>query len=186
MDCGIWSSIIGGLIAGILAIAAVFLTLQGQRQHDNDRQQEIIRGVLQAIYEELNEIYNQLNSLPVIACWEDLTSGEFDYYRHVFPISQDYPIIYRSNANLIGQIKNSNLRREIVKIYKSLDVLMETYQLNNRLINEYEETKNTGTAKLILSVHRQLMAVAPRLLYTQDLFKKSVKKLLDMLKKELT
>ena len=40
-------------------------------------------------------------------------------------LTQDYFTIYHSNANLIGQVPNSKLRRRIVKIYTSLKVLID-------------------------------------------------------------
>ena len=55
-------SVIGGLIVGVCAIAGVYKTLQGQNRRDRDRQQEMIQGVLQAIYEELHAMWEQYNA----------------------------------------------------------------------------------------------------------------------------
>ena len=152
-------------------------TLEGQERRDKDRQQEIIQGVLQAIYEELNAIYNQLNSVSF--------DEEYSVHYDAFAVTQDYSIIYRSNANLIGQIKNSDLRRGVVKTYKTLDVLMEVYKTNNRLLLQWQEAGNTGKRGLAITFHSKLQDIGPELRETHNSSKKSTKEVLDLIEREL-
>ena len=177
---------ISGLIVGIFALIGVFLSHMVQNRRDKDRQQEIIQGVQQAIYEELNSLYEELNSLSIEYSWKEFEEKKVTFYYNVFPISQNYSIIYSSNANLIGQIKNSDLRREIVKTYNLLETLMETYRENNKVVNQYTEALNTGKTQLTSSLYLQLGTIAPGLRHTHKLFRESTENLLKMLEEDLS
>ena len=185
MGCQLWVSVISGLIAGGFAIAAVYWTLRGQRQRDKDRQQEIIQGVKHAMYEELKEIYNQLDSLAIENSWKEFDEKKYLYYNTICTFSEDYSIIFRSNANLIGQIESLDLRREIVRNYKALDILMQEYKKNNSLLNQRKIASKTGQQELASELYFELQIVASGLRELHNSSKKSIKKLLDMLKKEL-
>ena len=180
------AAVIGGIITAYSSRQGVRETLQGQEQRDKERQQEIIQGVLQAIYEELNAIYNEFNSPSIKHSWKEFEEKKVTFYYNVLPVSQNYSIIYSSNANLIGQIKNSDLQREIVKTYNLLEVLMETYRENNKVVNQYTEALNTGKTQLTSSLYLQLGTIAPGLRYTHKLFSKSTEDLLKMLEEELS
>ena len=171
---------ISGLIVGIFALVGVFLSHIAQNRRDKKRQKEIIQGVLQALYEELNAIYNQLNSRSEeYSSAEKLGEGEVDdpIYYDPFTVTQDYSIIYRSNANLIGQIKSSDLRRGIVKTYKALDVLMDIHKTNNRLLVQWQEAGNTGKRGLAITLFSQLRDITPELRQTHNLSMKLTKEL---------
>lgn len=179
------SSVIGAVIGGSFAIAAVVITLWFQNRHAKKRQQEVIQGALHAIYAELNEIYKQLDSPSVEGPWEDYERGLFPHYNSTCTFSKDYSIIFRSNANLVGQIKSLNIRSEIVKMYKALDILMDAYKLNNKLMAQRLKADNMGQTELASELYIQLQVLAPSLREVHKFFKKSVEKLLDMLMKEL-
>ena len=176
---------ISGLIVGIFALLGVFLSHMAQSQRDKKRQKEIIQGVLHAIYEELDSIHEELNSASIEHSWREFEEKKITFYFSVFPVPQNYSIIYSSNANLIGQIKNSDLRREIVKTYNLLETLMETYRENNKVVNQYTEALNTGKSQLTSSLCLQLETIAPGLRHTHKLFRKSTEGLFKMLEEEL-
>lgn len=179
-------TVISGLIVGIFALVGVFLSHMAQNRRDKKRQKEIIQGVLQALYEELNAIYNQLNSRSEEYSMEKIDEVKDPYYYDAFTVAQDYSIIYRSNANLIGQIKSSDLRREIVKTYKALDVLMEVYKTNNRLIIQWQEAGNTGNRGLATTLFSQIRDITPELREMHNLSMKLTKELLNLLERELS
>ena len=171
-------------IGGGLALLGVVTTLLVQNHRNKKRQQEIIQGALHAIYEELNEIYNQLDSWSVEDPWKDFEKGLFPHYNSTCTFSKDYSIIFRSNANLIGQIESLNIRREIVKMYKALDVLMDAYKQNNKLMAQRLKADNMGQTELASALHIQLQVLAPSLREVHKFSKESINKLLDMLIKE--
>lgn len=184
MDCGIWPSVISGLLGGGLALLGVYFTLKGHRQRDKDRQEEIIRGVLQAIYEELKAMYDLLDSSAVELSWKAFENGSRPYYNFAFIFSKDYSIVFRSNANLIGQIKNSNIRHEIVKVYKVLDVIMGEYEKNTELLVRYIKADKTGQRELASELYKQLRDFAPELREMHEFSKKSIRNFLYMLEEE--
>lgn len=180
-------AIIGGLIVGIFALAGVFLTHIVQNRRDKKRQQEIIQGVLYAIYEELNGIYEQLNSPEVkSACEKYENPGKklFDFH---YPVPLDYLIIYRANANLIGEINEPpELRRKIVSTYMLLQTLMEKYRTNNALSAQYKETKNRGEPDSYnMELYMQFAEASQTLQESRKSFMTSTEELFYMLRKKL-
>jgi len=184
MDCGIWPSVISGLVGGGLALLGVYFTLKDHRQRDKDRQEDIIRGVLQAIYEELKAMYDLLDSSAVELSWKAFENGPHPYYNFAFIFSKDYSIVFRSNANLIGQIKNSDIRHEIVKIYKVLDVIMGEYAKNGELLDQYTKASKTGQGELASELCRQLRDFAPELQKMHKFSKKSIRECLHVLEEK--
>ena len=180
--------VISGLIVGVFAILGVFLTHTVQNRRDKKRQREIIQGVLQAVYDELSILYMHFNSPIVESSWKRFKYEEEErkFFDSVLPVSQDHLITYRSNANLIGQIKDPDLRRKIVQTYMILQVLLESYIINNKLLNQYAEAESKKEVELVAGLDRHLQAIAPMLEKWHNLFKELTEKLLEMLKKELS
>ncbi len=174
--------VVSALIAGFFTISAVFITFRRQEKRDKGRRQEIIRGVLKAICEELNTIYYQLNSSKIEDAWKKFENGTEQFFWCNFPVPQDYLIIYRSNANLIGQIeKPSYLQCEIVNNYMLLQSLMERYKTNNIFLSQYEEAGDEEKTELFSS---RLKEIAPILQKEHNSFKESAKNLFKTLKEE--
>jgi hypothetical protein len=94
--------------------------------------------VIQAIYAELislAEIYRN----EFLEEWEKFSSGEtFSTY---YPITQDYFTVYNSNAFLIGQIPDDELRAAIVKAYVLAKGLIDSHLMNNRLLDDYGQAR---------------------------------------------
>lgn len=181
------ASLIGGLIAGVFAIWAVSKTLKGQEQRDKDCQEEVIQGVLQAIYEELNTIYEQLNSPEIEDEWKKYENAGKKLFQVYYPVPLDCLIIYRANANLIGQINEPpQLRRRIVSNYMLLQTLMERYRRNNALLVQYQKTKDRGEPDSYNEgLFMQFLITSSMLQKEHKLFKTSTKELFGMLRERL-
>ena len=196
----------------------MYLTLQGQRQQDKGRQKEIIRGVLQAIYEELDSFWEQLNEEVdfywEIFDWEMFGQRKIKHFDCRLSLSPDYITIYRSNANLIGQIEELKLRRKIVKAYMLLQSLMVGYGINTELLREYVKARNRlreaiakrkeaedkgdevearrneieakGSEELLKGFCFELESYAPKLREVHYDSKKFTKELLDMLEERFS
>lgn len=184
MGCGIWPTVIAGAVTAIAAFGSVFLTLEGNRNRDEKRQKEIILGVLQAIQEELGEIYGVLDRPEVKKLMEEIRNKEKDFFNMTYPVPLDYLIIYRSNANIIGQVENPYLRSEIVRCYMVLQSLMERYRTNNLLLDRYHDAKKKSQAKLSLNLFSQLRNITTALEQEYNQFKISTEVLLRELRKE--
>ena len=123
-------SFVSGALVSALGLFLAYLGL------DKIRQRKKIKGFSQALYEELKEIGNAYNR-DVKIHWEGIEKYGEEVFMTNISLTQDYSTIYHSNANLIGQIPNSKLRRRIVKTYTSLKVLVDYYKQSNRMLDEY-------------------------------------------------
>ena len=55
-----------------------------------------------------------------------------------YPLTQEYFTVYNTNAFLIGQIEDHDLRKLIVTTYTKARGLIDAYRLNNELLAKYE------------------------------------------------
>ena len=172
----------GGKMAAKASRDSLRQTFQGQEQRDKKRQQETIQGVLQAINEELNILWELYIKNFGVYLEEVKKGGIFDV---PVSISQDYFTIYRSNANLIGQIENSDLRRKVVKVYTLLQAMLDCYQINSIRLGKYQTAGRSDKA-LWISLGLGLANYAEKLKEDHYYLKREVEALLEMLKKELT
>ena len=123
--------VISGLIVGVFALVGVFLsfllTFLGQGAINRWNQQSVIRGILQALCEELKQI-REFYHAEIGFVWDELKQNAERTPMPRTSISQDYFIMYSSNANLIGQIPTPHLRRKIVRTYTLLKSSYRTLQ----------------------------------------------------------
>ncbi len=66
-----------------------------------------------------------------------------------YPLTQDYFTVYQSNAHLIGEIQNEDLRGLIILTYSAAKGVVDSYRYNNHIVEKHEhwdwvaaETKN--------------------------------------------
>ncbi len=187
------------------------------------RQSQRVLGVLEGIHAELNTIYKQLISKGTRDTLEafkkidqkkdepsaeDNSKGpeesELPFLAGWLRIPEDYLIVYRSNANLIGQINNSDLRREIVSTYMFLQIVMEDYKTYNTHLNSLLEKaqlalffKEVGLESLekkeelikrtadFLNLSDKLKESSRKVLEDHESLTKLIKSLLKMLEEEI-
>ena len=137
------SARIAGNMAAEASINSVHETFREQRQLDKERQDKTIDAILGVIYEELNILW-ELYDKEVGAFWKNFNSGEDKIFWSNISLTQDYFTVYRSNANLIGEIPDLHLRRKIVEIYTLLKALIDYYKQNNNLLDEIKENGITA------------------------------------------
>ena len=140
-------------MGALVSALGLFLAYLGL---DAIRQRKKIKGLYQALYEELKEISNAYNR-DVTIHWESLEENRGRIFWSNISLTQDYSTIYHASANLIGQVPNSKLRRRIVKTYTSLKVLIDYYKQNNRALDEHsrlldERKKNDEESKSIIKI----------------------------------
>ena len=117
--------------------------------------------------------------------WEEIKYRRKDFFTAFYPIPLDYLIIYRSNANHIGQIENSSLRGNIVSNYMMLQSLMERYRTNNSFLSRYHDAKDKGEVALCLNLSFSLKNITKTLREEYDTFKNSTQALFKELEEEL-
>lgn len=179
------ASIFGVLIAIDSSKQELIKTLEAQEQRDKTRRDEEIQGVLHAIYEELYVVNEILTSDDMISSWT-LFEKEKTFFRRMMGFSQDYLLIYNSNAHIIGQIKNLELRRQIVWTYMMLRLCLETYLHNDEFLIRIMEARGNEKPEVIHQVDHLLRITTPPLKELHDLSVRHIKELLGMLERELT
>ncbi|MDE0159944.1 MAG: hypothetical protein OXI02_01835 [Candidatus Dadabacteria bacterium] len=194
-------------------VSALLVLYVGNHLLDEERRNRRIRALYQALYEELKEIRNAYNE-EVGVFWKALEEeGEVKVFPVNLSLTQDYLAVYHSNANLIGEIPSSKLRRKIVKTYTSLKVLIDYYKQNNGLLDQLEKEKkelvNQPVLEALIDYYKQdnkilyehekrestkktveydptVLDFTKRLQERHHRFERSLKKLIKTLKKELS
>lgn len=149
-DRTIAAPMVTGIVSITVGIIAAYFGARtalraAQKNHENnlelqrERRESQIRGMIQAIYAELTSIA-EIYRNEFFEEWEQFSGAEpFSTY---YPITQDYFTVYNSNASLIGQIPNDELRSAIVKAYLLAKGLIDSHLMNNRLLDDYALAKS--------------------------------------------
>ncbi|NOX28250.1 MAG: hypothetical protein GXP21_08740, partial [Gammaproteobacteria bacterium] len=128
-------AIVGGFIAGHFAIKATNKSFEHQRTHADENESKLITGVLQAIHDEMETIYERYQE-TMGAKLESLQDGAalLCYY----PLISDYFTIYNGNSSLIGRIPDNDLRKQIIKTYTMTKGMADSFRMNNDLVGKFE------------------------------------------------
>ena len=129
------SSGAGALIGSALTLAGVFLAHKLDKNESAKKDAEHILGLLQAIHDEIETLWESY-SATAGAHVEALREGNAVLI--FWPITQDYFTIYNTNASFIGKIKNHDLRKQIVATYSKSRGLIDSYCMNNDLLQKWE------------------------------------------------
>lgn len=129
------SSGIGALVGSALTLFAAYLSYRWELSKQKEQDAQTLMGVLQAIHDEIETLWDlymdgighELEALPN-------SQGLRIYY----PVTQEYFTIYTSNALFIGRIRDNDLRKLIVSTYSKARGLIDSYRLNNDLLQKHE------------------------------------------------
>ena len=120
MDWNIFGSaisgaIIGGLIAGGFALLSTQKSFDNQREHADDSEKKLIKGVLQSIHDEIETVIERYQE-AMGSRIESLDKGKaLTFY---YPLVSDFFTVYHGNSFLIGRIPDNDLRKQIIKMLK--------------------------------------------------------------------
>ena len=129
-------SIIVGIFTLVGAVLGVFLANYYNRKAENNRRKMEIKAFLQAICTELNilwEVYGEKED-SIGKFLENKTSGVQGFREIIIPAPEIYFIIYKSNANLLGKIKNDELRKLIASVYLHINEMCNSFKSYNNLL----------------------------------------------------
>lgn len=147
----------------------------------------MIKSLLQSIHDELETLWNvyqkemgtYLESLP-----------ENKPLLNIYVITHDYFTIYHGNSFLIGKIKNNDLRKRIITTYTIAKGLIDSYRLNNELVQKYEQlnfwykqTYNQAILKELKTLYDTLVDYAKEIKKQHYEAKNNINVLLKMLRK---
>ena len=182
------SSGVGAFIGSVLTLVGAFLAHWLERNEADRKNADHLLGLLQGIHDEVESLWElYMSSIGPFA--EALQANEpLLFY---WPITQDYFTIYNSNSFFIGKIKNHDLRKQIVATYAKARGLIDSYRMNNDLLQklEYAELLAQESQSPIHKANaqarqRSLVQYAPQLTTRHHDFKAMVGELLRHLRKE--
>jgi len=131
----IGGAITGGVIAGFFSLKATQKAHDNQVQHAQENEEKIISGLLQAIHDEIETVFDRYQD-TMGARVESLDDGHgLTYY---YPLVSDFFNVYNGNSFLIGRIPSNDLRKQIVKTYTLAKGIIDSYRMNNDLVSKWE------------------------------------------------
>ncbi len=129
----------GGGLTGYFTLRASDKSHKAALDIQKQNQKKIVKGFLQAIHDEIEtlwELYQSGIGYKLEALQENYA---LLYY---YPVTHDYFTVYVSNAFLIGQVEDADLRKLIVQVYSKARGLIDSYRMNNDMLSKFEFWSN--------------------------------------------
>ena len=187
LNSSLLSTIVGGLIASATAYLVTNKTYNDQVKQAEKTEEQLIKGLLQSIHDEVETVYERyLETMG--GKLESL--NEMEPLIIIYPLVSDFFSVYNGNSFLIGRISNNDLRKKIIKTYTLAKGMVDSFKLNNDLVNKYEyayflysESKSDVHKKQMSAHYQSLINYASTLKHAHNEFKKEVSSLLRDLRK---
>jgi uncharacterized membrane-anchored protein YhcB (DUF1043 family) len=180
-------AIIGGVIAGYFALESTKRSFQNQQQHSDENEEKLIRGLLQAIHDEIETVYDRYQETMGSRIESLSDNGALAVY---YPLVSDFFSVYNGNSFLVGRIPDNDLRKQIIKTYTLAKGMVDPFRLNNDLVQKfelsnkiYEETQQEVHKKHAVAHYASLMEYAKVLKQGHQNLKQEVSILLRSLRK---
>jgi hypothetical protein len=133
---GFVSALIGAVVGGYFTLYATNKAMREQYHHEEMVEEKEIQNLLDALYVEIDTLWS-FHLQRVGGLIERLKEGDaLEFY---YPLTQDYFTIYHTNADHIGAIKDTELRRAIVVCYNKCKKVVDGFKYNNELYSDYNE-----------------------------------------------
>jgi len=131
-----WIAFLGAVIGGALTLVGVLWTLNNQSKTREQDRKNLVNGLCQIIHTEILNL-REIDKKGLSELLSKLKPGE--PLLGCMPIEQDYMVAYKANANLIGQIPDSELRLAIVSTYVEIAGIIDSMNLNNKMYMHVEQ-----------------------------------------------
>jgi len=184
----ITGAIIGGLLTGFFALEATKKSFDNQRRHSDENEVKLIKGLLQAIHDEIETVYDR---------YQDTMGSRLDILKEgealvfYYPLVSDFFVVYNGNSFIIGRIPDNDLRKQIIKTYTLAKGMVDSFRLNNDLVQKYEfsnkiyqETQQEIHKQQAIAHFKALVEYAKSLKIGHQSLKQDVSNLLRMLRKQ--
>jgi hypothetical protein len=182
----ILGAVVGGFLAGHYSRQATKDLLDEERRNREVEKAENVKALLCALKDEMRSVWNhymgdmgkQIEALP-----------EGQGCKYYFPIIEEYFPIYHGSVTSLGLIKDDLLRHAIISAHTLAKSLIDSYRLNNQLIDEWEEAHDkiyytlhtTQAQKVAAKKEQELVEYSPVLKALHVKTKASVEELLETL-----
>jgi hypothetical protein len=183
----ITGAIVGGLITGYFAIKSTQKSFDNQKKQSDSNEAKLIKGLLQAIHDEVETIFDRYQD-TMGAKLDSLNDGEALVF--YYPLVSDYFTVYNGNSFLIGRIPDNDLRKQIIKTYTLSKGMVDSFRLNNDLVQKfehshmiYQETKQEIHQQQAQAYYQSLVEYAKTLKQSHNTLKQEASVLLRTLRK---
>jgi hypothetical protein len=133
------SAVIGAVIGGGATVWTQVRSANDQRKERDKSEADLVRGFVQAIADELKSVWN-LYSVQIGPHLRGIPEHEAAI---VFPVHQNYFVVFDSSAFLLGRIPDTKLRESIISTYVEAKGFVDSLHYYERLVEDYESTPNT-------------------------------------------
>ena len=147
----ITGAITGGLITGYFALESTKRSFKNQKEHADENEAKLIKGLLQAIH-EIETVYDRYQE-TMGARLETLDKGQaLTFY---YPLVSDFFSVYNGNTFLIGRILDNDLRKQIIRTYTLSKGMIDSFRMNNDLVQKFEHSN-----KIFEETQQEVLIVA--------------------------
>ena len=144
------AAIIGGWIAGKYAPRAQKQAAEDQRQRDVEAERRMVNSALQAIGTELTVL-----KADFLDRFQQGYDGRENMRERAFeirgPLSRNYFAVFQSNAAMLGEIADKDLREKIIRVYGSAKSLFD-------YLNYYSRQSDTGKDAKLEELEQKIRA----------------------------
>jgi len=125
----------GAVVGGAATLCGAKWQLAAASRDQREREARHHAAILRAIHDEL-ETVREVYSLSVGSAIAALPDNQpFNSY---WPVNFDYFTVYNSNAVFIGHLTDVDLRKEIIVAYTRARALIDSFRLNNWMVERHE------------------------------------------------
>ena len=135
-----WTSFISTLLGGLITFSAILFTNALDLRKRKRAHQKLIHALLQGLRDEIACFLEGARRTPVRPI-EAAPEGK--PYEGLFTASQDYFTVYHKNADLVMQIDDADLRRNIILTYNRAKGLLDTVTMNRLYLERYHYLQST-------------------------------------------
>lgn len=130
------SAIIGGCIAGFFSWFATSQQINAERKRRQEDANAKAKAVVLALYHELDSVWALYMQSMGVEIEKIPTENQLKAFLIRYPIYSDYFPVYAANVANLGGVPDTKIREGLVWTYTMAKSLMDSYQLNNILLDE--------------------------------------------------
>jgi hypothetical protein len=126
---------VGAVVGGVATLIGAKWQLSAASRDQRQREARHHAAILRAIHDEL-ETVREVYNLSVGSAIASLPEKQAFY--NYWPVNFDYFTVYNSNAVFIGHLSDTDLRKDIIVAYTRARALIDSFRLNNWLVERRE------------------------------------------------
>lgn len=133
-----WVQAVGSVLAILVAVAVSYWQHKAQDRRDQLREAKDVENMLNSIHDEIEILWLGFNE----KIGETLLQSEPGVPFAVTWPAPDRPfIIYEGHIDRISMVQDADIRKAIIVTYARADGLLQSFRMNNALIQKYENAK---------------------------------------------